>query len=478
MFETVLEHVNDIHIKPHSVDDLTLAGLKRLERIDPAASIERHGDEIQLLINGTAISTARAGTADDPVGWAATVEHLIIEGRNVSGALQATDNEKLFKTVIDGIVGELDRYSRYADRKAARQQREDREGFGGVGISILGDEDGARIQRVTKDMPANRNDVRVGDIITAADGDALKGMPLGKIVRLLRGPVGTNVTLSLRRDGQESPLVRTLVRARVIPITVFFENHGNIGYLRMSGFNQDTTRELSEGIAQAQREIGARLKGVVIDLRGNPGGLLDQAVDSADLFLAGGRISSTRGRHPDSQQIFDATHSTIADGIPVVMLLDGASASASEVLAAALQDTGRAVLVGSRSFGKGTVQTVLQMPNAGELILTWARLLSPSGYVLHRLGVVPTVCTSSADDENDADAILQRALDEGESRRQISMRRMVDDNDPKAVKAVAALCPWQPHSGKDVDIEVAKRLLETPGLYQKALRTTTLNAGS
>ena len=225
----------------------------------------------------------------------------------------------------------------------------------------------------------------------------------------------------------------------------------------MTGFNQDTTRELSEAVRRSKTEIGAALAGIVIDLRGNPGGLLDQAVDAADLFLMQGRISSTRGRHPDSQQIFDATPDMIGRDIPLVILIDGASASSSEVLAAALQDLGRAVLIGSRSFGKGTVQTVLRLPNDGDLILTWARLVSHS---------------------DDAATVLQRALEKGEALRHIRMRRTADSADPAQLETIKTLCPWQPHGGTDIDIEVAKKILETPGLYQRALQLTALSARS
>ena len=217
----------------------------------------------------------------------------------------------------------------------------------------------------------------------------------------------------------------------------------------MTGFNQGTAAELKKTVDRAHREIGPGLKGLVIDLRGNPGGLLDQAVDAADLFIVGGRISTTRGRHPDSFQLFDATKGDIGDGVPIAVLVNGASASAAEVLAAALQDQGRAVLVGSGSFGKGTVQTVLRMPNDGELILTWARLLAPSGYILNKLGVLPTLCTSNA---KDAEHVLADSLKDGVADRQIALRRGADSANAEMRETIRKFCPWRPRDGGDVDI--------------------------
>jgi carboxyl-terminal processing protease len=475
MLSAVLEFVSDIYIDDTSVEALALAGLQKLNRIEPAATIERDEKNVRLLINGTTVAIAATPHRNDPKGWGTSMALLVEDGRSASNLLKATDNEKLFKTIIDGMLSGLDRYSRYAGAEAARIQREQREGFGGVGISIVGDELGARVQHITEGMPADRGGILAGDVIAAANGMSLRNKTLSDIVELLRGPVGSKIALTIRREGRPDPIDIVLERERVIPLTVTYERRGGFSYLHMTGFNQDTTRELMDAVTRSQREIGAALQGIVIDLRGNPGGLLDQAVDSADLFLMRGRISTTEGRHPDSQQVFDATRSTVGDGIPLAILIDGSSASASEVLAAALQDQGRAVLIGSRSFGKGTVQTVLRLPNDGELILTWAKLLAPSGYVLKKLGVLPTICTS---DSNDPAVALKLAIDAGEARRQLQLRRNADAGGPASLNAAEMLCPWRPRDGVDIDIGVAKRLLETPGLYQKALQAASYNAGS
>jgi carboxyl-terminal processing protease len=475
MFALVLENVHDIYIDEHPIDDLAIAGLRGLQKVEPSASIERAEGQIRLLINGTVVSAIPAPERNDGEAWAAVIEKMIADGRRASTKLNAADNEKIYKTMIDGLLAGLDRYSRYSGMVAARRQRQNRDGFGGIGVSIKIHDDGVRVDRVTPERPASRGGVKIGDIIVAVGGAPLKGLKLRKTVALLRGPIGKQVTVTLRREGRPEPFELSLLRVKIVPVTVYYQRRDRIAYLRVTGFNQGTALELRKSVDRARREIGAGLKGLVIDLRGNPGGLLDQAVDTADLFIVKGRISTTRGRHPDSFQLFDATKGDIGAGVPIAVLVNGASASASEVLAAALQDRGRAVLVGSGSFGKGTVQTVLRMPNDGELILTWARLLAPSGYILNKLGVLPTLCTSNADD---AEHVLADSLKDGVADRQIAMRRAADNGDEEFRETVRTFCPWRPRDGRDVDIEVAKRLLETPKLYQRALQLSALSAGS
>lgn len=475
MFSLVLEDVHEIYIDEYPIDELAISSLRGLKKIEPAAAIERAEKQVLLLINGTVVSRVPEAERNDGEAWAAIIDRMVTEGRKASTKLNAADNETVYKAMIDGLLADFDRYSSYAGMVAARRHRQDREGFGGIGVSIKTHDDGVRIGRVTPELPASRGGVEIGDIIVAVGAAPLKGLKLRAIVALLRGPAGKPVAITLRREGRPAPFDLILSRVKIIPVTVYYERRDAIAYIRMTGFNQGTAAELKKTVDRAHREIGPGLKGLVIDLRGNPGGLLDQAVDVADLFIVGGRISTTRGRHPDSFQLFDATKGDIGDGVPIAVLVNGASASAAEVLAAALQDQGRAVLVGSGSFGKGTVQTVLRMPNDGELILTWARLLAPSGYILNKLGVLPTLCTSNA---KDAEHVLVDSLKDGVADRQIALRRGADSAGAEMRETIRKFCPWRPRDGGDVDIEVAKRLLEAPKLYQRALRLTALTAGS
>ncbi|NKB58894.1 MAG: PDZ domain-containing protein [Alphaproteobacteria bacterium] len=471
MYTTVLDHVHKMYLDEIPVGQLAMEGLAGLQKLEPDASVQRGNGRVTLLVNGTTVGDTEEPSRNDASVWATVMDDLVTAGRKASTRLADAGTEKIYRVTINSLLSDLDRYSRYAGMAAGRRNRETREGFGGIGVSVLKNTDGLRVERVTLDLPAFRAGVQSNDIFIAVDGTPLRGLSLRRGVQLLRGPMGKPVQITVQRESRPDPFVLTISRTRIIPTTVHYESRNQFAYLRITGFNQDTAAELRTGVERATREFGDALTGLVIDLRGNPGGLLDQAITAADLFLKDGRISTTRGRHPDSLQLFDASANEIAHGVPMVLVVNGASASASEVLAAALQDQGRAVVVGSSSFGKGTVQTVIRLPNDGELILTWARLLAPSGYVLNKLGVLPTLCTSNRED---ADNTLKHAFANNTPHRQIAARRTADGS---SQGTITKLCPWQPHKGDDIDIAVARRLLERPALYKHALRLSAPAAG-
>jgi carboxyl-terminal processing protease len=286
--------------------------------------------------------------------------------------------------------------------------------------------------------------------------------------------------LTIGREDTPASLGIEVVRAHIVPQTVTYRRQDNAAIIQLTGFNQSTTRTLREKLIQANKEIGSDLSGFVLDLRGNPGGLLDQAVAVSDLFIGDGRIVSTHGRHPDSHQYFDAKSDDLAKHRPVVVLVNGNSASASEIVAAALQDSGRAVVIGSGSFGKGTVQTVLRLPNEGELTLTWARFHAPSGYALNRRGVIPDICTTGIPDQT-ADDVLDRLVDGSLPIDRGIQHRNIEQSDEAGIAALRAYCPTRQNDA-EIDIEVALRLLERPDLFARALggqapNTALLNQG-
>jgi carboxyl-terminal processing protease len=256
-----------------------------------------------------------------------------------------------------------------------------------------------------------------------------------------------------------------LSRAHVVPETVVYHPEGKVAYFHIYGFNSDTAESLEREIAHAKSEIGAgNVTGYVLDLRSNPGGLLDEAVAVSDLFMQKGRIVSTHGRHPDSHQYFEATAGDMADGRPIVVLVNGNSASASEIVAAALQDSGRAVVVGSNSYGKGTVQTVLRLPNSGELTLTWARFHAPSGYTLNKLGVLPSICTTGHSPSE-----LVAELEHNRLRPiPVAERNALKPTDTAEMEKLRKTCP-QVKSEPATDVEMALDLIRRPTLYSKAV---------
>jgi carboxyl-terminal processing protease len=375
------------------------------------------------------------------------------------------------------MTGLLDRYSRYAGREAAAATRAEREGYGGIGVTLRAQAEGALIESVDAGAPAAGAGLSTDDVIVAIDGRALTGLPLATIADRLRGPVDRMVLLTIRRMGLDSVLDVEVGRTRIVPNTVALEVNGALAVIRITGFNRLTAKRLSEALARATLIARPRLDGIVLDLRGNLGGVLDQAIEAADLLLDRGVMLETYGRHPGSRQHFEAEPGDVTGGLPIVVLIDGASASSAEILASALQDNDRAVVVGASSFGKGLVQTVIPLDNGagagGELVLTWAEFVAPSGYGLHLVGVLPTVCTSGA---ASAGAALRAALaDEAVAvRRAFAVRRSADHRDIMDRRRALALCPWRPTlGGSDIDMEVAERVLQSPQSYA-ALRRAAL----
>ena len=364
------------------------------------------------------------------------------------------------------MLAKLDGYSRYSGREEAKENRASRDGFGGIGVRIRLIEEGVLVLSVMEGTPAEIAGLLANDVIVAIDGQEVAGLSQREAVSRLRGPLRSKVMLTLDRPEVVDPVLAEVTRSHIVPQTVLYKRMGRIAYLQMTGFNQNTTRSLEEKLRFAKKDIGATLAGFILDLRDNPGGLLDQSVSVSDAFVSEGRIVTTRGRHPDSHQYFEADQDDLIADLPMVVLVNGGSASASEIVASALQDSGRAVVVGSVSFGKGTVQTLLRLPNQGELTLTWARFHAPSGYTLHRRGVLPDVCTSG-EDLNLEDVLTN--VRNGSALVDRNVRSLnISSDDDTGIESLRSLCPTR-EDLQDIDIEVAKRILVEPELYARAL---------
>lgn len=465
--------ITDIHevyideIAPERLAEKALGGVVAL---DPALTLERADDAIRLRRDAAPVASLPVPQGRAPAVWGGVAADLILAARTGSPVLRDADTEALYDAAFGEMTALLDRFSRYAGRDAARLNRAEREGFGGIGVTVQSHPEGARVTAVDPRTPAAAAGLIVDDIIVEIDGAAVSGLSLGAVVARLRGPVDRSVRLGLRRAGLDLVQRVEVGRTRIVPNTVDLTVDGDIATLRVSAFNRLTAKRLSEAIARAETIARPALNGLILDLRGNLGGVLDQAIAAADLVLDAGIILETYGRHPQSRQHFEAEPGDLAAGRPIAVLIDGATASSAEILASALQDNDRAVLVGSMSFGKGTVQTVLPLsPNDGELVLTWAEFVAPSGYALDRVGVLPHICTSGA---TDPAGVLARAL-AGQAiaiRRAFAMRRATDNKDPLARGRAAALCPWQPTTTDTaVDEIVAARLLRNRGLFETVL---------
>jgi len=302
-----------------------------------------------------------------------------------------TDKE-LVENSLNGMLTGLDPHSNYMNAKNFRDMQVQTRGeFGGLGIEVTEDNGLIKVVSPIDDTPASRAGIKAGDLILMLDGKSVQGIPLNDAVDKMRGPPSSRITLTIKRQGVEKPLDVALTR-EVIKIQVVKSHlEGDVGYIRISSFNEQTDSGLRRAYDRLKAESNGRMRALIIDLRNNPGGLLDQAVAVADDFISDGEIVSTRARHPDDSQRWDAKGGDMTDGMPMVVMINGGSASASEIVAGALQDHRRAVLLGTRSFGKGSVQTVIPLPGHGAIRLTTARYYTPSGRSIQGLGIAPDV---------------------------------------------------------------------------------------
>ena len=476
LFARGLDEIAALYIEPVSSRRLALSAVARLSRLDGELQVRDRvaigtAAALALSYGGRDIGLYPMPADTDNREWGEFLAAVITAAKGASPRLAALSQEAIEQVAFDGMTAALDRFSHYSAPRLARDQRAARDGFGGIGVTLDTTSDAFRVAAVTPQGPADRAGIRPEDQIVAIDGVATTGRSHEAVVQQLRGPVGSAVAVSVLRPGTAQPGDLRLQRALVVAPTVTVSRRGDIAVFHVASFNRSTTQRVVEGLADAQ--TGGHLRGIVLDLRSSPGGLLDQAVSLADLFIAGGPIVSTAGRHPASHQYFAASGAGIAARIPLAVLINGGSASAAEIVAAALQDVGRAVVVGSSSYGKGTVQTVLRLPNEGELTLTWARLITPSGYFLQTHGVVPTLCTVDlGDDERAVATGLQRASGLSAGGIPARPRAALDEG---AWSQLRHLCPAR-RTSPGIDLALAERVLADPKLYGEALHALSVTA--
>ncbi|NVK19032.1 MAG: S41 family peptidase [Methylocystaceae bacterium] len=336
---------------------------------------------------------------------------------------EKTDQE-IIEAAIQGMLSSLDPHSSFLNADHFKDMQVQTKGqFGGLGIQVSMDPSGfIKVISPIDDTPAFKAGVEAGDLITHLDGDSVSGLTLNQAVDKMRGPVGADITMTLRRKG-EKPFDVTLTRAVIKVPSVRNRLEGDIGYIRITSFTEQTEIGLTRAIEEFNKEKGDRLKGIVLDLRNNPGGLLDQAIAVSDAFLSRGEIVSTRSRRAEDIQRFNARPGDIADGLPIVVLINGGSASASEIVAGALQDHARALILGTRSFGKGSVQTIMPLGVNGAMRLTTARYYTPSGRSIQALGIEPDIKVEIAKIEK---------LGTGLGSREADLRGSLENTDENA----------------------------------------------
>jgi carboxyl-terminal processing protease len=336
-------------------------------------------------------SSARAAAAD-------AYKQLSLFGdvfeRVRSDYVEKPDDGKLVESAINGMLTGLDPHSSYMDAKSFRDMQVQTRGeFGGLGIEVTMEDGLIKVVAPIDETPAAKAGVMANDFITHIDDEPVQGLTLNQAVDKMRGPVNTKIKLKIMRKGQDKPVEMTLTRDVIRVLSVRSRSEGDdVGYIRITQFNEQATTGLKKAIADLTAQNGDKLKGFILDLRNNPGGLLDQAISVSNAFLNRGEIVSTRGRNADETQRFTARPGDLTKNKPVIVLINGGSASASEIVAGALQDHKRAIMVGTRSFGKGSVQTIIPLGSgSGALRLTTARYFTPSGRSIQAKGIVPDI---------------------------------------------------------------------------------------
>ena len=311
------------------------------------------------------------------------------------------NDKEMLENAINGMLTGLDAHSSYMNAKAFKDMQVQTKGeFGGLGIEVTEDKGVIKVVSPIDDTPAARAGIKPGDIITALDGKTVMGLSLNDAVDRMRGPPNSKITLTIKRQNVDKPVEVSLIRETIhIQVVKSRMEPGDIGYVRLSQFTEQADSALKQAVRNLKQQAGGHLRGLVFDLRNDPGGLLDQAVAVSSDFINQGEIVSTRARHAEDSQRWDAKGSDILGGAPMVVLINGGSASASEIVSGALQDHHRAILLGTRSFGKGSVQTVIPLPGNGAMRLTTARYYTPSGRSIQGLGIKPDVVVNESREE-------------------------------------------------------------------------------
>ena len=326
--------------------------------------------------------------------------------------VEEVEDSALIEAAIQGMLSSLDPHSTFLNAKSYGDMQVQTKGeFGGLGIEVTMEGGVVKVVSPIDDTPAHRAGIKSGDLIIGIDGEQVFGLTLGEAVDRMRGPVKSEIVVTVKRESIEQPFDVTIVRDVIRIKSVKSKAEGNVAFVRITSFNEQTDRGLDKAMKELAEEIGDELQGVVIDLRNNPGGLLDQAIAVADAFLEKGEIVSTRGRGSRGGQRFNARGGDIAQGLPIVVLINSGSASASEIVAGALQDHKRAIILGTRSFGKGSVQTIIPLPGDAAMRLTTARYYTPSGRSIQATGIEPDIFVEAGTVEIASDSGRRREED-------------------------------------------------------------------
>ncbi|MEN8176549.1 MAG: S41 family peptidase [Pseudomonadota bacterium] len=368
-----------------------------------------------LCLSGAAFAKEGGNGADEQVPLDDLRLFAEVFSRVKQHYVDVVDDSELVKAAIRGLLDDLDPHSSFLSARDFEDLREDTRGeFGGLGIEVTMEDGFVKVIAPIDDTPAKKAGVKAGDLIIKLDNKPVKGMTLGEAVEMMRGKTGTIIVLTIMREGRDKPfnldVTRAVIRVKSVKFELLDERYA---YVRISSFLERSAQDMLKAISRLKKKAGGRIEGLILDLRNNPGGILDAAVAVSDAFLEEGRIVYTEGRTDDSRIQFDARPDDVVDGAPIVVLVDQGSASASEIVAGALQDHRRAVIMGHKTFGKGSVQTIIPVTGQAAVKLTTARYFTPGGRSIQAEGVVPDIELRSVrleEEEPDIDAVTEAQL--------------------------------------------------------------------
>jgi carboxyl-terminal processing protease len=484
VFSTALAFMEPRTLDAIPLPQMVLWGLRGLTTLDPTLTAEARDGDLRLSAPDRILLTRPLPPPDDIRAWSEAAAAMAGVAWEVSPAVRSGGTAGIIHSFFDELFNHFDPYSRYVPPDEAADDRGRRSGTAGAGLQLALRGGAVWIDAVARDGPAGAAGVRAGERLLEIDGRRVE-RDAARAAAALQGPEGSTVELTLAARGGRTRRV-TLVRALVPPETVFATVAQGMLVLRVSGFSDDTGSRLAhELLAGLQPEEAAEtpsrsraaapaVHGVVFDLRGNRGGLLREAVTVAETVLSGAVVATTAGRDPAASHVLRAGGADLTNGLPVVIVVDGRTASAAEIVAAALADQRRGVVVGSSTLGKGLVQTIAPLPDGGELFVTWSRVLAPQGWPIQGLGVLPQLCTSLGQD------YLQRqeaALTQGRELLAPALAQQRTARAPVSLSQILAIrdaCPAA--EGRDADLAAAQFLIDTPDAYAAALLPVTAAA--
>lgn len=465
VYTTALAFMAPRTLEPVAVSQLTLWGLGGFTALDPDVVAQLRDGKLMLTARDRVLAATSPPPDEEVKNWANMAAELSTAAIAGSALVRRAGTQGIVQSFFDELFNHLDPYSRYVAPREAGEDRERRSGQGGAGLRLVRRGADIAVAEAILDGPGAVAGIRPGDTIRAVDGQSTQGRDARAVEKLIDGPEGTRVLISWRsHDGRMH--TAELERAMVPPETVYAQRISDTLLVQVTAFNRSTDSHMAHAIEQGFAGPHPSA-GIVLDVRGNRGGLLRQAVTASDSLLPAGIVAMTAGRDPEATRIWRSVSGDLAENIPVVVMVDGRTASAAEILAAALADRGRGVVIGSSTLGKGLVQTIAPLPDGGELFVTWSRVLAPRGWPIQGLGVLPQVCTSLGMDTlgwqlaslaNGRQPMAQAIATHRAARAPLP---------PAQILAIRSACPAA--VGREADLDTARLLIRDAAAYAAAL---------